>query len=202
MNSLEREALLHTFGDWTGNYLINVIDVQIDAGVEGGQVRNNTQIFLNPLYVTDGENGADLGWLSVFIHEAAHIWQRHTGLHGGGRGGEDYVYNTAQLMNLDLKKEEHASAVQDWFFVSYGLKKGLIGGDAKTSFAGAWGALFTSMGWDKEAISTLNLHADHWKSSEYLGAHVNYFYKRVVEEIKNPNLVPPVILGQNFPNPF
>ena len=201
VNDREQDALRYTFGNWTGSYLINTIDVEIDASVKGGEVRNNTQVFLNPDY-----NSENLGWLAVFIHEATHIWQRHTGLHREGRGGEDYVYNASQLITLDLKVEEHASAVQDWFFASYGLREGWIGkfGDegVQVSFQGAWNHMFMSMGWNDEARSELNLGADHWKGSAYLGGFVNLFYGRVVKEIQNPNLVPPVILGQNFPNAF
>ena len=33
------------------------------------------------------------------------IWQCSTGLHRGGKGGEDYVYGYQHLFSLDLQKE-------------------------------------------------------------------------------------------------
>ena len=52
--------------------------------------------------------------------------KKNTGRHRGGRGGEDYNYNPSQLASLNLKKEEHAQAVEDWFAATYGASKGLI----------------------------------------------------------------------------
>ena len=58
------------------------------------------------------------GW-GLSIHEAAHIWQKNTNRHRGGTGGVDYDYNASQLASLNLKREEHARAVQDWFIATY-----------------------------------------------------------------------------------
>ena len=67
-----------------------------------------------------------LYWLGVFIHEATHIWQNNTGRYRGGTGGVDYNYNVSQLASRNLKREEHAQAVQDWFTASYGVSKNLV----------------------------------------------------------------------------
>ena len=207
VNAVEQAALLHTFGESTGNYLIDLIDVQFDPSfVEreiGGEVRNNFQVTLSTEYKTDGGSGTDLEWLSTFIHEATHIWQRNSGLHRGGKGGVDYVYTNSQLLSNDLKKEEHAAAVSDWFFVDYGVKNGFIGlassnprSKVQVTHATAWARLFKSMGHETPK-KKFNLYADHWKSGDYLRSHVNFFYGNVINEVRTAPL-----FGQNFPNPF
>ena len=100
VNSDERAALLHTFGQITGAELAGIIDVKLDPNVAGGEVSTDWQISLSTDYLTDGQSGADLGWLSTFVHEATHIWQRRTGRHRGGRGEEDYVYTNYQLLDI------------------------------------------------------------------------------------------------------
>ena len=65
--------------------------------------------------------------MGIFIHEAAHIWQRRQdAVTGKVRAGRDYEYWHEQLPDLGkLKVEEHASAVEHWFYVTYGITKGL-----------------------------------------------------------------------------
>ena len=121
VNAIEREALIWTFGEDVGGYLAEFIRVTITPlkGARGRVPAGTTsQILLYANY--DSTNLYDL---SVFIHEATHIWQRMTGLHQEGKGGEDYQYTWEQLLNLDLKKEAHAQAVQNWFYVTYGTAK-------------------------------------------------------------------------------
>ena len=183
VNNRERDALRHAFGDRTGNWLIGIIDVEFDEDVPGGRVRDNRQILLNPSY-----NSEDIYDLSIFIHEAAHIWQRHTGLHRSGRGGEDYKYTVAQLFSLDLKIEEHAAAVADWFIVSYGLEQEWIGGDkGQINFAQAWTRVLGRMG---VMPGTVDLQQPFWNDPRMLGTVVNNLYRFVWQEIQNPNLVP------------
>jgi len=104
-NNREAKALRFAFGEDVGNFLINTIDIRFDPSVRGGLVPAGTfsEIRLNPNY-----NSESLFWLGVFIHEAAHIWQKNTNRHWDGTGGVDYDYNASQLASLDLEREEHA----------------------------------------------------------------------------------------------
>jgi len=55
-----------------------------------------------------------------------HVWQRFTGLHRGGKAGIDYDYTTDQLTSLELGREGHASAVEDWFVVTWKIRTGKL----------------------------------------------------------------------------
>lgn len=201
VNSIERDALLHTFGEIRGAELASIIDVQYDPEVEGGEVRNDWQVFLSPNYATDGSLGQNLSWLSIFVHEAAHIWQRRTGRHRGGRGGEDYLYAPWQLIKNDLKREEHAKAVQTWFFVDFGLKKNLIVANPtpntqEVSYAWAWRTLLIPLGYSNDHINaSIRSYRDYFQNPANLSTHLHMFYKAVIAEIQTGP-------GQNAPNPF
>ena len=68
-------------------------------------------------------------WLSTFIHEATHIWQRQTNRHREGVGSRGYDYTASQLASGNLKVEQHAQAVQDWFTATYGVSKNVLPAD-------------------------------------------------------------------------
>lgn len=206
VNSTERSALVHTFGQQTGNQLGDIIDIVFDESLierELGGLYNPdrpNEITLSTLYRTDGKEGGNLTWLSVFIHEVTHMWQHRTGKHRHGTPGEDYVYTNYQLLTNDLKSEEHAKAVETWFYVGYGLANNLIVanpmlGTEQVSYTSAWITLLRPLGWSDERIRPLRLNRDVWQSSKYLQGHINFFFKAVVLEIKST-------LGQNFPNPL
>ena len=93
MNTEERKALKHTFGEETGTYFADKIDVQFDPDVGGGQFDPDkpTVITLNPSYEhpKHGASGKNIAYLSTFVHEAVHMWQHETRLHQGGKGGVD-----------------------------------------------------------------------------------------------------------------
>ena len=132
VNEVERKALTFTFGDVVGGYLADRINIEFPDDLPSnilGRVptddlegkRNVNEIWLHKDY---DEN--NLYWLGVFIHEATHVWQKNTKRHRGGKGGKDYNYNVSQLASRDLKREEHAQAVQDWFTASYGVSRNLV----------------------------------------------------------------------------
>ena len=127
VNDRETDALEYTFGVEVGNFLIDIIKIEYDPILvtipKKGRVRTDTEIKLRSEY-----NPENLRWLGIFIHEAAHIWQRETKRHRTGESGKNYRYSKAQVRTLNLEKEQHARAVQDWFYVNYGIKSGLIGG--------------------------------------------------------------------------
>ena len=197
VDDMEREALIFTFGQEGADFLIEDIgiDIQLDPEVPGGRVPAGTlrEIRLNPAY-----NSENLMWLSIFIHEAVHIWQRHTNRHLGGTGGEDYKYNYLQLVSLDLKIEEHAAAVGDWFYVSYGLQNNLINRNDQNSVNMAWGRVLPRIGFDFNDVPSFTGGLDD------LQTITSNYYQRVIDEIQNPDLLPPLVfkLGQNVPNPF
>ena len=190
-----------TFGEDTGNFLIGKIDIQFNPEVGGGRVPGDSSriIELNPDY-----DSGELYWLSIFIHEATHIWQKNTGRYRDGLGDKekDYFYNFSQLSTLDLKNEEHASAVADWFFVTYGLENGMIGAEGQQSFGAAYGRILPRMGFYGE-MSAFGLA--HWNQSvnnevvrTNLQSLVDHHYTHLITDLQRP-LVP--WLGQNIPNP-
>ena len=46
-------------------------------------------------------------------------------------GYEDYEYTEEQLLTLDLKKEEHAEAVQEWFYIKWSIQEGMLNPQAE-----------------------------------------------------------------------
>ena len=114
MNNIERGALVFTFGYDVGEYLANRINIEFPDGfTKDGSVptddlegkRNVNEIHLHTDY--DLRTKHRLYWLGLFIHEATHVWQKNTGRHRGGKGGEDYNYNVSQLASRDLKKRRN-----------------------------------------------------------------------------------------------
>ena len=143
VNDIETEALKFTFGEEIGNCLIGFVKVKYDPIVvelkAKGAVGNETEILMRSDYDPN-----DLEWLSVFIHEAVHIWQRNTGLHleewldlppGEQR---DYRYYYPQLPKLELKVEELSSAIEHWFFVKFGIKKNVFQTEADLKWLWRW----------------------------------------------------------------
>ena len=118
-------------------------------------------------------NPEDYLWLAIFIHEAVHIWQRHTNRHREGKGGEDYEYNYSQLASLDLKVEEHAVAVQDWFRAIYGVSSGQLKKDTSI-----WNLTLETVGFSSREI---NEFTDSVKVK-----YVNFFYKPLLQELRQP----------------
>ena len=105
---------------------------------------------------------------------------------------------------MDLKAEEHASAVADWFLVSYGLANNIIGqrngeSNIQMTYQGAWQHLFDQTGID---YSTIDFRQSRYNNAGHLNGYVNHLYRRVYEQLQNPALVPHIIVGQNFPSPF
>ena len=192
VNELEADALRFTFGSEVGGFLIDKIDIKLHPNVVGGRVENSdnlTEILLNSNY-----NPERLKWLSTFIHEATHIWQRNTGRHQDGVGGEDYEYDKDQLESVEeLKIEEHAEAVQDWFTALWGSRYNLIGGGYNQQNADfVWGNTLGILGYDKGQIQRMSLIQKLSK--------IQKAYSGVLDEIRDISHFPPRLL-QNFPNP-
>ncbi|MYE88625.1 hypothetical protein F4X33_06485 [Candidatus Poribacteria bacterium] len=199
VNAREKDALRFAFGQEVGNFLIGKIDIQFDPNVQGGLVRADTlsEIRLNPAY-----KSGNLTWLSKFIHEATHIWQKNTGRYWVAANEKDYNYNFRQLASLNLKAEEHAQAVEDWFFVSYGLQNRMIGAEGQASFGTAYGHILPRMGFDGEMdafqLAQWNQSVNNEVVRTSLQSLVDHHYTLLIQDLRNP-LVPK--LGPNFPNP-
>ena len=187
VNAEERDALDHTFGSITGGHLADRINIEFpDNFTKGGHVPTYTLDGKRNLYEIHLHEDYDetmLFWLGIFIHEATHVWQKITGRYRGGKGGDDYEYNISQLASRNLKREEHAQAVQDWFTASYGASKNL----------------FLVDGWIKRGIDP-NTNKPKWRNvwAETLGRAgasstgnisqniriINLRYNSVVQELR------------------
>jgi hypothetical protein len=182
VNDREADALKYTFGVSVGSFLIGIINIEYDPTLakisKKGRVRTDREIQMRSDY--DPEN---LRWLGVFIHEAVHIWQRETDRHQEGTGGEDYIYNYTQLPTLKLKIEEHAKAVQDWFYVNYGIESGLIGRTNQIDSEWVWRQILKAFGFDWDDSADVRLGLDE----------LQRLVKRwtpVIEEIRDPQYLP------------
>ncbi len=199
VNWREENALIHTFGEDVGKFLSGIIDIDFDENVLGGQVPENT---LSLILLKINYNSANLTDLSTFIHEATHIWQRNTGRYRDGVGDEekDYRYYYTQLSTLNLKHEEHATAVGDWFFVSYGLQNRMIGAAGQVSFGTAYGKILPRMGFDGEmpafGLAQWNQSVNNEVVRTNLQSLVDHHYTLLIQDLR---MMPG--LGQNFPNP-
>ena len=206
----EITALIFTFGQEVGDYLASQINLVFSPEIldsKGyavrGKVLSDTEIEL----VTDF-NPYDVADLGIFIHEATHIWQRHTGLHRGtswlpDRSRRDYDYTLDQLHSLNFNQEQHANAVSNWFIANYAYKHGLIG-DAP-------GQVPADFVWTEPLHQVLGIHPDFFDDNpdenivESLRIWlINVRYERLINQIQDPTLLRPLVtgLGQNFPNPF
>ena len=96
-----------------------------------------------------------------------------------GPPGEDYQYTVLQLDSLDLKREEHAVAVQDWFFVSYGLASGWLDSPQE-----GWRRIAPRLGIDSEVVNS-----GVWNTNWFLNFVVQGNYGLLIDEIRNPNLL-------------
>ena len=182
----EIKALIFTFGQEVGDYLasqINLVFSPVILNSEGKEIRgtviSDTEIGLVSDY--DPYNVADLG---NFIHEATHIWQRSTGLYREEANG-DYQYTLDQLHSLNLNKEEHARAVQNWFVANYAYKRALIGdGPGQVDPSYVWGmALHQVLGFSHDDIRDTRDSAKVWT--------INVHYERLINQIQDPTLLPP-----------
>ena len=99
----ETAALTFTFGETVGRYF-----------------RENMKF--EP---EQNHNPHGLKSMGNLIEEATYEWQEKTGRYTGGEGGSDYDYK--QLSSRNLNSMQHAAAVRDWFYVSFGYEYNLIG---------------------------------------------------------------------------
>ena len=196
VNEREKDALKFTFGRTVGNCLIDIIRVEYDpdlARTENcGKVKNKVKKKDNKTYISmksdygpppmrSGPNYSGLIWLGCFIHEAAHIWQRNTGLRQEGEGGTNYEYDDEELPELKFEVEQHASAVQDWFIVKYGVKSGLADLTNPNIYRYIWTPIFKVFEYDIKHLSGFSPD----QLQQIIGV-----WDPVIEEIRDPDKFP------------
>ena len=183
VNKREAEVLKYTFGIAVGNFLINIIKIEYDPLLaktgKGGRVRTDREIKMRSEY-----NPESLRWLGIFIHEAAHIWQRETKRHQTGESGKNYRYSKAQVRTLNLEREQHARAVQDWFYVNYGIKSGLIGGKNQVDGAWVWERVM------KDIYKANTSYQQGGMGLPYVQRIVNHDYDSLMQEVRDPYHIP------------
>ena len=170
VNEIEHDALVYTFGYEVGNFLADRINIETATGSNKGAhvpdrvdgKRNFSEIRMPKDY-----NPEILSGLGLFIHEATHIWQKNTGRHREGVSGEDYDYQRTQLASLDLKIEEHAVGVQDWFVASYGVKTGMIHALDPLVVEGIWNITLNQLGFDRNEREVFTDDEKRWIVDNY-----------------------------------
>lgn len=178
-NDQEKAALKFTFGEQVGEDLSNIIEI----GQAGEATEGKTLISVNEGYDPD-----NLDMLADFIYEATRVWQQRTGRHTGEGGGMHYDYK--QLYNVDrLNTWQHASAVEDWFYVKYGIETGAVD-------AGETPAIFERL-WQK-TLKILNIDLKYrCKFGSYVrGGHagallniIDNHYGCVIKELRETNII-------------
>lgn len=138
LSSLEASVISNTFGD-----ALDPNDLEIEfREMENNGTREGTTIVINQEhYDASGltadstldsiENPLDddiIFYPSIVIHEATHIWQEKYSLFGGNAinrpRGRYYRMNPYELQSLTLGYEQHASAVQGFFVITWQLSHG------------------------------------------------------------------------------
>ena len=196
VNDREADALIFTFAKAVGDHFIRIIKIEYDPTLaeirKKGRVRTDREIKMRSEY-----NPENLRWLGIFIHEAAHIWQRETKRHRTGESGKNYRYSKAQVRTLNLEREQHARAVQDWFYVNYGIKSGLIGGKNQVDGEWVWNRVMKNILGSKteyqpEGGSGLpNLRWVIDFNYDRLTREVDLNYDHLMREVQNPDHLPP-----------
>ena len=158
VNNREAKALEYTFGKDVGKFLIDTIEIEYSPDLAKGDKRGYflpvrseyPYINASKIKMRSDYNPENLRWLGVFIHETAHAWQANTWKHLGvatwWKVWGDYDYNREQLVSVELGREEFPSAVQDWFYVKYGIKSGLIGKKNQVSSNWVWNRIIDALG--------------------------------------------------------
>ena len=178
-NDDEATALIFTFGDRMGKALIDLIEIRTGEG----ESKNQNEVLLPPDY-----NSRDLFDLGDFIGKAVRVWQQNTGRYTHDKGLENYHYR--QLYSLNLNSKQHAAAVKDWFYVSYGNVHRLIGtGPNRMHPDNVRGRILHVLG--------VSFNPRHWfvRMMSDLQQIVNNHYGCVIKEIRRDRVRPAIIGG-------
>ena len=195
VNNREAAALIFTFGKAVGTFLIDTIRIEYHPNPPPRRYRwlmGSKRGFVPPgtkskILMRSDYNPENLRWLGVFIHESAHIWQAHTWHHLGVGlkfdlefWKQSYDYDEKKLTSLDLGLEQFPEAVEDWFYLNYGIESCLIGKKNQISRDWVW-KKFTDVFKGKEYQQTSG------RDLEYLQNKVNPAYQPLLKEIRNPD---------------
>lgn len=185
-NDQEATALIFTFGDTVGKFLIDIIEIGQESGETGGKIR---------IVLPDNYNPDNLESLGVFICKATRVWQKKVGLYNQDKGWDeceaDYSYTQLYSPQKELTGTQHAAAVKDWFYLTYGNIHHLIGSGPQRLISGKfWLRLLRILG-VKKPVNPMGI--DHVQSI------INNHYGCVIKQIRDTSKFQ--WLGQNFPNP-
>ena len=188
VNNLEIKALEFTFGKEVGNWLIGIIKIKYNPRLilrnRSGEVAEKVNGKTNRFEITIGSDyiPGNLWWLGSFIHEATHIWQLNTCRHLEGIDAQDkeYEYNARKFP--DLKVEQHAKAVEHWFFADYGSTCNLL--DKPYQMKRTWL-------WDEIRRVSVSSVPDLAKLDDPVEV-INDIWKPVIEEIRDPTHIPDI----------
>ena len=192
VNELEEMALRHTFGEEVGNWLIGIIKLNYDPSVvkdsQSGLVPHevNGEINLTQINMASDYIPENLWWLGSFIHEATHIWQKNTCRHVEGIYAryKEYRYDVEQFPDLEV--EQHAKAVEHWFFASYGIESNLM--SMKYQVSHGWGL------WEHIVKAYRNSEDDKtnvMRSVDNLRKLIRA-WDPLIEEIRDPTHIPDI----------
>ena len=197
VNNREAEALVYTFGVAMGRFLIDTIRIRYVPNPPSNAVVRwfigNKRGYVAPLETSEIQMQSDydpenLRWLGLFIHEATHIWQAHTWHNIGDWIKPNYDYSAEELDSIDsLGLEQFPSAVQDWFYVNYGLEACLIG---KYNEIGDYTQVDTGWVWDRMTKVFTNKYYKRGSGEELevLQSKINPRYRSVIDRIRKPKL--------------
>ena len=185
----EATALIFTFGEPVGKILTDIIKIR--QGEE--ETDDETHVLLDEEYNPD-----DLESLGDFIYKATGVWQRKVGLYSEDEGESDYNYKQLYVLKK-LNGKQHAGAVRDWFYVSYGIVHRLIGDGAnQMTLDPLWKIILEVLGVDFEYRSEFG-KGSLGGNLPALQQIVNNHYVCVIKEIQDGSKFHR--LGQNAPNP-
>ena len=195
VNNREALALIYTFAKAAGKFLIDTIRIEYhpnppplpDRWLIGSKrgfvgIGEDTTILMRSDY-----NPENLRWLGTFIHEATHIWQAHTWHHLGVGlkfdwefWKQSYDYDEKKLTSLDLGLEQFPEAVEDWFYLNYGIESCLIGKTNQVNRSWVW-KKFT------DVFKGEKYRQRSGRDLEYLQNKVNPKYEPLLKKIRNPD---------------
>ena len=202
VNDLEIEALEFTFGEEVGNWLIDIIRIRYDPSLikEGfsGLVpyEVNGKINLTQINMASDYIPGNLWWFGSFIHEATHIWQLNTcrhlkGVYAPSRNDKYNVDNFACVLEVErhpdlvLKVEQHAKALEHWFFATYGREYNLLDEEYQITSAWVWGKILEYS--ENSAAGKTSGETNLARLQD-----VNRVWQPLIEEIQDPTHIPDI----------
>ena len=185
-NDDEAAALIFTFEEQVGKKFIDYIRI----GTGEGESEKQEEVLLAENYTS-----AYLYDLGIFIQKATRVWQQLVGRYHQRKGGSDYRYtdlyrlreiNDRENGSIDINGKQHARAVRDWFWVTYGSANHLVGSGARRlTVEWLWDQIIPVLGVDSQYIPKFgekNLGGNGPALQQVASNH----YGCVIKEIRDP----------------